>query len=138
MSGWLKERVRLGGTDLYVGRIGIGASYGAPADALEAAFDAGCSYFYWGALRHPQMAAAIRNIAARRARDKLIVVIQVFRRNPRGLEKSLTRGLTKLGLDYADVLLLGWYNKSPRPRTLDRAETLRESGNFSVSRAFRP
>ena len=130
MSDWLKERVRFGKTDLRVGRVGIGASYGAPAGALETAFDSGCNYFYWGALRRPQMAAAIRNIVARGVRDQLVVVIQVFRRSPGGLEKSLTRGLKKLGLDYADVLLLGWYNKPPRPRTLDRAEKLRESGAF--------
>jgi len=130
MSDWLKERIQLGKTDLRVGRVGIGGAYGAPADALEAAFDAGCNYFYWGALRRPQMAAAIRNIVARGVRDRLVVVIQAFRRGPGGLDKSLTNGLKKLGMDFADVLLLGWYNKPPRPRTLDRAEKLRESGAF--------
>lgn len=130
MSDWLKERVQLGKTDLRVGRVGIGGSHGAPAGALETAFDSGCNYFYWGALRRPHMAAAIRNIVARGVRDQLVVVIQVFRRGPGGLEKSLTKGLKKLGLDYADVLLLGWYNKPPKARTLDRVEKLRESGAF--------
>jgi aryl-alcohol dehydrogenase-like predicted oxidoreductase len=126
----LKERVRPGKTDFKVGRLGVGASYGAPASALEAAFDAGCNYFYWGALRRPQMAAAIKNIVARGVRDELIIVIQVFRRGRRGLEKSLVNGLKKLGLDYADVLLLGWVNKPPWRRTLDAADKLRESGTF--------
>jgi aryl-alcohol dehydrogenase-like predicted oxidoreductase len=130
MSDWLKERVPLGKTDLRVGRVGIGASYGAPADALESAFDCGCNYFYWGALRRPQMAAAIRNIVARGVRDQLVVVLQVFRRGPGGLEKSLTNGLKRLGLDYADVLLLGWHNKPPAPRTLEGAEKLQEAGGF--------
>jgi aryl-alcohol dehydrogenase-like predicted oxidoreductase len=130
MGDWLKERIRPGKTDLNVGRLGVGASYGAPAGALEAAFDAGCNYFYWGALRRPQMAAAIRNIVARGVRDELVVVIQVFRRGRRGVEKSLTNGLKKLGLDYADVLLLGWVNKLPWRRTLDAADKLRESGAF--------
>ncbi|MCP4231947.1 MAG: aldo/keto reductase [bacterium] len=130
MSDYLSERVKLGKTDLMVGRLGLSASYPAPAEALEAAYDAGCNYFYWGALRRAPMTRAVRNIVARGERDNLVVVIQDFRRKPKPFEKSLMRGLKKGGLDYADVLLLGIYNKPPRPGTLDMTEKLREQGAF--------
>ncbi len=130
MSNWMEEKVRLGKTELFAGRLGLGASYGAPTAALEQAFDAGCNYFYWGALRNSKMAAAIRNIVARGKRDELIVVIQDFRRTSSGVEKSLMQGLKKLGLDYADILLLGWYNKSPKPKVLDTVEKMHKQGVF--------
>jgi aryl-alcohol dehydrogenase-like predicted oxidoreductase len=125
---WLEEKVKLGRSDLRVGRLGLGASYGAPTSAYEAAFDAGCTYFYWGAIRGRRMAQAIRNITARGLRDQVAVVIQDFRRSGVGLEKSLRRGLKSLGLDYADVLLLGWYNRPPGERILEAAEALRKQG----------
>lgn len=130
MSDWIAEKIKLGKTELMVGRLGLGAGYGAPAKAFESAFEAGCNYFYWGALRNKKMAEAIRNIIAKGKRDELVLVIQDFRRSTKGLEKSLMRGLKKLGLDYADVLLLGWHNKPPKPKLLDEAEKLREQGLF--------
>ncbi len=130
MSDWLAEKIKLGKTELRVGRLGLGAGYGAPAEAFEAAFDAGCNYFYWGALRNKKMTKAIRNIAAKGKRDDLVLVVQDFRRSPKGLEKSLMRGLKKVGLDYADVLLLGWHNKPPKPKVLDAAERFQRQGLF--------
>jgi len=62
MEYWLNQKIKLGKTELNAGRLGIGAAYGAPPEALEAAFEAGCNYFYWGALRNSKMATAIRNI----------------------------------------------------------------------------
>ena len=130
MSDWIAEKIKLGKTGLKVGRLGLGAAYGAPAKSFEAAFEAGCNYFYWGALRNKKMIEAIRNIATRGKRDDLILVIQNFRRSPKGLEKSLVRGLDKAGLDYADVLLLGWHKKPPKPKVLDAAERLQKQGLF--------
>jgi aryl-alcohol dehydrogenase-like predicted oxidoreductase len=123
-------KIQLGRTELNVGQLGLGASYGTPASALENAFDVGCNYFYWGALRSGQMSKAIQNIVARGLRDDLVVVIQDFRRSSRGMEKSLVRGLKALGLDFADVLLLGWYNKLPKTGVLEAADRLREKGAF--------
>jgi len=76
------------------------------------------------------MATAIRNIIKNGKRDELIVVIQDFRRSCRGVEHSLMRGLKKLGLEYADVLLLGWYKNPPNPKVLDTLEKLKEKQAF--------
>jgi aryl-alcohol dehydrogenase-like predicted oxidoreductase len=130
MTDWLNQKIKLGRTGLFAGRLGIGASYGVPADALERAFEEGCNYFYWGAFRNAKMAAAIRSIVKRGKRDDLIVVIQNFRRTPHGVEGSLMRGLKKLGLSFADVLLLGWQNKSPNSKVLDTCEKLKEKQAF--------
>ncbi|MBN2246432.1 MAG: aldo/keto reductase [Candidatus Aminicenantes bacterium] len=130
MSDWLETKRKLGRTDLYAGPLGFGASYRAPAKSLEAAFEHGCNYFYWGALRNNGMRDAIRNITTKGKREDLIVVIQDFRRNPKGLEKSLVRGLKKGHLDYADVLLLGWHNHPPKPKLMEAAMHLKERGLF--------
>jgi len=130
MTDWLQERVKLGKTELLAGRMGFGASYGAPAAVWEMGFEAGCNYFYWGAIRNKNMTEALRNIIAQGKRDEVIIVVQDFRRSQKGLEKSLVRGLKTLGIDYADVLLLGWYNKHPKPSVLETAENLRTCGAF--------
>ncbi|MFW6128616.1 MAG: hypothetical protein ACOC6P_00015 [Candidatus Aminicenantaceae bacterium] len=56
MSTWLEERIQLGRTDLYTGRLGLGSSYTMSSKAIETAFEAGCNFFYWGAIRTPFMA----------------------------------------------------------------------------------
>lgn len=57
-----RERV-LGRTGLRVGRLGLAASYGAPAEAFETAFAKGCNYFYLGSGRHRAgMRQAVRNL----------------------------------------------------------------------------
>ena len=130
MKHWLEERIKLGRSELYAGRLGLGAAYGAPAAAWEAAFDAGCNLFYWGALRNKKMAEAIRNLIAQGKREQMIIMIQVFRRSSGGLEKSLQRGLKKLGLDYADIMLLGWRGKPVSEKLLEQAMALQSQGRF--------
>jgi len=41
------QQTTLGRTGLKVGRLGISSSFGAPAMALEEAFERGCNYFTW-------------------------------------------------------------------------------------------
>jgi aryl-alcohol dehydrogenase-like predicted oxidoreductase len=120
----------LGRTGLKVGRLGMGSSYGAPAAAYEEAFERGCNYFYWGALRRAGMAQAIRNLCARGKREEMVIVIQSYARRPFLMEIFCKRALQSLGLDSADVLLLGWHNRRPSEGILARALALKEQGRF--------
>ncbi len=121
------EPVALGKSGLTVGRLGIGASYGAPARSIEAAFERGSNYLYWGSARSDNMAEAIRNIS-RRQRDRLVVTVQSYSRSALLMRASLERAIQKLGLDRADVLLLGWWNHRPPTRIVDEALRLKERG----------
>jgi len=120
----------LGRTGLRVGRLGVGSSYGAPAEAFEEAFERGCNYFYWGSSRRTGMCQAIKNICRKGKRDELIVVIQSYSRSAFLLEVFYRRALKLLALDHADVLLLGWYRKKPPQRILDKANAMKKKGMF--------
>lgn len=129
MRDWLKERIQLGRTDLHAGRLGLGSSYTLSSKAFDDAFEAGCNFFYWGAIRTPFMARALRRIIRREPREDIIIAVQSYIR-PFGIGWSLKRGLRRLGIDFADMFLLGLYNKEPSPRILDEADQLREKGLF--------
>jgi aryl-alcohol dehydrogenase-like predicted oxidoreductase len=121
------EPVVLGRTGLRVGRLGLAAGYGAPAEAAEEAFERGVNYFYWGALRRRMMAEGIKNLA-KINRDKMIVVVQNYWPWAKFIPKSLRRALRELQLDYADVLLFSTFKKRPNRRAIDAALQLKEKG----------
>jgi aryl-alcohol dehydrogenase-like predicted oxidoreductase len=121
------EKVPLGRSGLRVSRLGLGSSYGAPARAYEAAFDRGVNYFYFGSLRRDEMGEAIRNIAPRH-RDELVLVVQSYARLGFLVRRSVEKALRQLGVEHADVLLLGWYRDKPAERILDAATSLVERG----------
>ena len=123
------EPVILGKTGLSVGRLGLGAGYGAPAPVYEHAFDRGCNYFYWSS-RKSGMKTAIRNICAKGARDRIVISIQSYSRFPLLLENSLNRALKSLKLDHVDAFILGWHNKPPSERLIERALKMKEKGMF--------
>ena len=111
-----------------VGRIGLGSSFGVGAEGLEIAYDHGINYFYWGSIRRPGFGRGIRELA-RRGREKIVVALQSYARWPPALMRgAVDRGLRRLGLDYADILILGWYNHRPPQSILDTALELREKG----------
>lgn len=124
------EKRILGKTGLRVGRLGVACSYGAPTEAFEEAFDRGVNYFYWGSMRKSAMARAIRNIIAKGKRDELIIVLQSYSRSASLMDAFYRQGLKTLGIESADVLLLGWHNQLPSPRILDQAQAMREKGMF--------
>jgi aryl-alcohol dehydrogenase-like predicted oxidoreductase len=121
------ERVVLGASGLEVPRMGVGADAGVPAKALEWAFERGVNYFYWGSRRRKGMAEAIRNLAPR-SREKMIIALQSYDFSGLAFEHTFARGLRQLGIDYADVFILGMRNKTIPARILDKAVALREKG----------
>jgi predicted aldo/keto reductase-like oxidoreductase len=110
--------------------LGIACSYGAPTEAYEEAFERGVNYFYWGSMRKTSMAQAIRNIIKKGKREELIIVIQSYSRSAVLLESFLRKGLRTLGIDSADVLLLGWFNRRPSSRVMERVLAMRGKGMF--------
>lgn len=121
--------VVLGRTGLSVGRLGISSSYGAPAAAFEEAFEKGCNYFVLGSFmkgRSKDMIAAIRNICNRGDRDKLVICMMEYTHSYLIGKNHFYKGLKKLGLDYVDVLMLGYYTRKPRKQVMNLARHLKE------------
>ena len=133
-----EDRV-LGRTGVTVGPLGISASYGVPAAAVERAVEAGMTYVYWGSMRTAAFAEALRHLAP--TRDRVTLVVQSYSRVAPLLTWSVERALRRIGYDHTDVLLLGFWNRGMNPRILDAARTLQRRGlvNFvAVSSHNRP
>jgi predicted aldo/keto reductase-like oxidoreductase len=121
----------LGKTGVLAGRFGISSSFGAPAQAFEEAFDRGCNYFSWGTFirgRSSEMKQAIKNIIGNGRRDDLILSMISYAHNAFLTEFFLKRGLKALGIDYTDVLILGYFPKRPPQRVIDGAIKLKDNG----------
>lgn len=121
----------LGRTGLMAGRLGISSSFGASAEAYEEAFERGCNYFTWGTFikgRSSQMAEAIKNINAKGQRDNLILAMLSYAHSAFLTEISIKKGLKALDLDYADLLILGYFSKRPPQRVIDGALKLLDKG----------
>ncbi len=116
----------LGRTGIRVGRLGVAASYGVPAAAVERAFERGCNYLYWGSIRRGGFADALRNLAPQRQR--MVLVLQSYSRSALLLNWSFERALKAIRFDHADVLLLGLWNHRPPERILDAVRRLRQRG----------
>ncbi len=131
----------LGRTGLTVSRLGLSASYGVPARAVERAYhEHGINLFYWGSIRRIRFARALRHLA-RTERDKMVIMLQSYDRTGKLLPLFFQRGLDSLKLDHADILLLGWYNQYPPARIIDAALALKERGKvrfLAVSGHHRP
>ena len=120
------ERAVLGRTGIEVGRLGLAASYGAPASTVEAGFENGVNYFYWGSIRRGGFGEGLRNLAAQR--ERFLLVTQSYSRMASLVGPSLERALRTLRFDYTDVLLLGLWNDRVPARILDACRKLRQRG----------
>ena len=121
----------LGRTGLKVGRIGIATGYGAPAEAIELAFERGCNYLTWGTFirgRSAHAAEAIRRIVANGQREQLVLAMFSYAHQAFLTEKLFARGLRKVGLERADVLVLGFFSRPPGRAILDGAVRMKEKG----------
>ena len=133
------ERRILGRTGLEAGRLGMAATYGVPAPAVERAFERGVNYLYWGSFRKSPFGQALRNLKPQRSR--MVLVLQSYSRVGGLMRGSIEAALRQLSFDFADVLLLGLWNHKPAPRMLDAARQLRERGlirHLAVSTHHRP
>ena len=119
-------RRALGRTGVAVSRLGLAASYGVPAAAIESAFERGVNYLYWGTRRTEAFSTALRNL--RPHRERFLLVLQSYTRMASLMAGSLERALRRVQYDHADVLLLGLWNQPVAPRILDAARRLRERG----------
>lgn len=125
------EPVALGRTGLKVGRLGIASGYGAPAEAIEEAFERGCNYWTWGTVvkgRSKHMLKAIRSIIAKGQRDKLVLAMFTYAHSAFFTEKLFHKGLRAAGLDHTDLLILGYFSKTPPQRILEGALKLKAKG----------
>lgn len=120
----------LGKTGLTVGGLGIAGGFGAPAEAVEMAFERGCNYFYHGTIRRKGMTQAIKNLCKKGKREELVIVAQIYTRWGWQFKRSFYGFLKTSGLDYIDVLLLGWYNHEPGKRILSLCAELRKKKFF--------
>jgi predicted aldo/keto reductase-like oxidoreductase len=126
-----REPVILGRTGLRVGRLGIASGYRAPTGAIEEAFERGCNYFTWGTVIKgyvPQMREALKVIVAKGQRERLVLAAFTYAHNNFFTERLLRRGLASAGLDYADVLILGYFSRRPSRRLIDGALRMKDKG----------
>jgi aryl-alcohol dehydrogenase-like predicted oxidoreductase len=121
--------------------MGLGSSFGIGAAGIEAAYhEYGLNYLYWGSIRRPGFGKGIRHLA-RHHRDDLVVVLQTYSRSASLMKASIHIGLKRLGLDYADIMLYGMFNRPPARRLIDAGLALRERGlvrHLAVSCHNRP
>lgn len=95
---------------------------------------------YWGSLRRHEFGVGVRDLA-RHHRQDMVIVVQSYSRARLALGPSVHMALRTLRIDYADILLLGLWDKPPPKRILDRALGLREAGkvrHIVISSHHRP
>ncbi len=129
MAESFKEQTILGRTGLKTSRLGIGAGYGVPASAIIKAYrEYSVNYFYWGT-RKAGMKEAIRTLAPTE-RDKIVIALQSYDHLGFYIPRSVEKGLRALGVEYVDVLILGWHNRYPSARIIESALKCREQGKI--------
>jgi aryl-alcohol dehydrogenase-like predicted oxidoreductase len=121
------NQVELGRSGVRSSPLGIASSFGIGGEHLRHAFERGINYFYFGSYRRPVFARGLADLC-RTDRERLVVVVQSYTRVASLMRRSIESGLRKLGTEYADFLLLGWWNEPPPARILDAARALREAG----------
>ncbi len=128
MSDDFKPRV-LGRTGVPVGPLGVGASYGIGAKAVEEAFDRGVNYFYWAWMRKSGMRDGLRNIFASNREKVFLTITSLIPTGPM-IRSCVDRARKALNTDYIDGLqfFLRKNRKVSPSLQLDTALSLKERG----------
>lgn len=120
----------LGRTGLSVSRLGIGSGYGIQSKAVEKAYhEYGVNYFFWSSPRRKGMQEAIQKLAVTE-REKLVIAIQTYDHVGLTMRHFVEKGLRALNLEFADILILGWFNYIPGNRVIKTALKLKEEGKI--------
>lgn len=125
------EKRLLGDTGIPVSRIGISSSFGADTRVFAAALERGCNYFNWGTFikgRSSHFCNFVRQIDKDGRRDELVIGLLSYSHSGLLGNHFLKSALSRLGIDYIDGLILGYYPKRPPQRVLDWAFRVKESG----------
>ena len=140
MSENFLDRREIGKTGLTTGRIGSGSTFDASCEVIESAFDRGVNYLYWGTVRQPDFAKAIRNLTVQH-RDELVLTIQSYSEDPGTIEAEVQEALASGGIENVDFLLLGNHAQQPHDGYYEVFEKMRDKGTvrfLSLSRHNRP
>jgi aryl-alcohol dehydrogenase-like predicted oxidoreductase len=120
------KQTTLGRTGLSVSRLGLASGYGVSARAVEKAFhEHGINYFFWSTPRRSGFGDGLRNLS-KKARDRVVIALQSYDHFGMLTTRAVEKGLSHLGIDCADVLILGWHNSVPWQRLMDTAHALVE------------
>lgn len=125
------EKRSLGETGIKVGRIGISSSFGAGPEVYEEALTHGCNYFTWGTFikgRSADFITFVRQIVASKRREDIVIGLLSYTHTVKLGEMFLNSALRKLGTDYVDCLILGYYSSKPPDRILEWGNRLKERG----------
>ncbi|MBI4877376.1 MAG: hypothetical protein HY822_22340 [Acidobacteria bacterium] len=122
----MPPQVELGRTGLMAGRLGLSASYGVPAAAVERGFEGGMNYLFFASRRTRAFAEALRNL--RPKREGMVLALESYSRVAGLVGWSVERALRGIGYDHADLLLFGMWNKPVPERILDAGRRLKERG----------
>ena len=109
------NRVKLGSTDLQVGRIGIGGGNGISAEDVEYAINLGVNYIFVSCDLHSESyrgsQQAVRSRSRGPRRDEIVVVACSYVNDPEKIYGVLSDHLICLNLDHVDVFQWGWLSK---------------------------
>ena len=76
------------------------------------------------------MKQAVRRLCGKGRRDRMVIAIQSYARFGYLMEWFFRWNLRSMGLEQADILILGWHNRRPSPKLVERALALKEKGLF--------
>lgn len=117
----------LGRTGLRVGRLALAAGYGIGPEGIELALEHGQNLFYWGSLRRRNFGAEIRR-QIQIGRERVVLAIQSYARSAWAMVKSVESALRHAGADFADLLILGFWQSPIPDRIIEAARRLQARG----------